>query len=65
MSFACEKNKVIISESEVPPTFTLCKDLSMSWNPREEVIGKFPGEGRLSKDPLFPVAVDSLWGSYI
>ena len=47
----------MIPESEVPPLLTLCKHLSMSRKPREEATENFPGEGRLSKDLLFPVAV--------
>lgn len=38
-------------------TYIPCKDLSLSWQPREEVKENWPGKGRFSKDPLFPVAM--------
>lgn len=56
MSFASEKNKVIISESEVPPTLST-SIFPCHRNPRQEVKEKFPGKRRLSKDSLFSVAM--------
>lgn len=53
ISFASEKNKVIISESEVPPILST-SIFPCHRNPRQEVKEKFPGKRRLSKDPPFP-----------